>query len=124
MSKHDPALRLAAFSQGKGRAGPCNALHSPLNQFGISEHVPTGTNLSHPSLVVGDDGHFTGLFSNPAAMRTLPGPVNRSLPARSIMYPSLINRALCSVGIAAGEPFTAVLPTVRKGGEFVLAETL
>jgi hypothetical protein len=75
---------------------------------------PQERNLWHPSVVVGDDGHFAGLFSNPAAMRDLPGPVNCSLPARSIMYPSLINRALCSAGIAAGESFTAVLPTVRR----------
>src|SRR5882757_7945428 len=60
------------------------------------------------------DGHFAGLFSNPAAIRHLPGPVNRSLPARSDMYPSPINRALCSAGMAAGGPFTAVLPTVRR----------
>jgi hypothetical protein len=36
-------------------------------------------------LVVGDGGHFAGLFSKPAAMRNLPGPVNRGLPARSII---------------------------------------
>jgi hypothetical protein len=65
-------------------------------------------------LVVGDDGHFAGLFSNPAAMRDLPRPVNRSLPASSIMYPSPVNRALCSAGMTAGGPFTGVLPTVKR----------
>ncbi len=45
-------------------------------------------------------------------MRHLPGPVNRSLLARSIMYPSPVNRALWSAGIAG--PFAAVLPTVRR----------
>src|SRR5882672_2649764 len=60
------------------------------------------------------DGHFAGSFSKPAAMRILPGPVNRSLPVRCIMYPSPINRALCSAGMTAGGPFTAVLPTMRR----------
>jgi len=32
-----------------------------------------------------------GSFSKAAAMRILPGPVNRSLPVRCIMYPSPVN---------------------------------
>ena len=57
----------------------------------------------------------SGLFSNPAAIRDLPGVVIRSLPARSAMYPSSINRALCSAGMTAGGSRTAhVLPTVRR----------
>ena len=57
----------------------------------------------------------SGLFSNPAAIRDLPDVVIRSLPARSAMYPSSINRALCSAGMTAGGSRTAhVLPTVRR----------
>jgi hypothetical protein len=55
-----------------------------------------------------------GLFSNPAAIRRLPGVVIRSLPSRSAIYPSRINRALCSGGITAGGSFTDVLPTVSR----------
>jgi hypothetical protein len=58
--------------------------------------------------------HFAGLFSNPAAMRDPPDPVNSSLPAKCIMYPSPVNRALVFGGMTAGGPFTAVLPTVRR----------
>jgi hypothetical protein len=57
----------------------------------------------------------SGLFSNPTAIRDLPGVVIRSLPCRSTMYPSSINRARCSAGMNAGGSRTAhVLPTVRR----------
>src|SRR6202035_5101376 len=57
----------------------------------------------------------SGLFSNPAAIRDLPDVVIRSLPARSAMYLSSINRALCLAGMTAGGLRTAhVLPTVRR----------
>ena len=56
-----------------------------------------------------------GLFSNPTAIRDLPGVVIRSLPSRFATYPSSINRALCSAGIIAGGSSTAhVLPTTRR----------
>jgi hypothetical protein len=69
------------------------------------------------------DGRFAGLFSNPAAMRHLPGPINRSLPARSIMYPSPVNRALCSAGMAT-EDHHARVADRKKGGKFLFAEAL
>ena len=57
----------------------------------------------------------SGLFSKPAAIRDLPGVVIRSLPCRSTMYPSSINRARCWAGMTAGGSLTAhVLPTVRR----------
>ncbi len=57
----------------------------------------------------------SGRFSNPAAIRHLPVVVIRSLPCRSTMYPSSINRARCSAGMTAGGSRTAhVLPTVRR----------
>jgi hypothetical protein len=56
----------------------------------------------------------SGLFSNPAAIRRLPGVVIRSLPARSTMYPSPISRALCSAGITAGGSSTVVSPTLSS----------
>jgi len=57
----------------------------------------------------------SGLFSNPAAIRDLPGVVIRSLPCRSTMYPSSINRARCPAGIIAGGWSTAhVLPTISS----------
>jgi hypothetical protein len=57
----------------------------------------------------------SGLFSNPAAIRDLPGVVIRSLPCRSTMYPSAINRARCWAGMTAGGSRTAhVFPTVRR----------
>lgn len=56
-----------------------------------------------------------GPFSNPAAIRDLPGVVIRSLPSRFATYPSSINRARCWAGMTAGGSRTAhVLPTARR----------
>jgi hypothetical protein len=54
-------------------------------------------------------------FSNPAAIRDLPDVVVRSLPDRSVMNSSAINRALCSTGIRGGGSVIEVgLPTTSS----------
>jgi hypothetical protein len=42
----------------------------------------------------------SGMFSNSAGIRDLPSVVIRSLPNRSAMYPSSINRALIAAAFA------------------------
>jgi hypothetical protein len=77
----------------------------------VYSYGPLGAGLTPSGLIsIG-----SGLFSNPAAIRDLPGVVIRSLPCRSTMYPSSINRARCWAGMTAGGSRTAhVLPTVRR----------
>lgn len=109
MPKHDPAQPLAASSQGEGRAGPCHVVTALQTNSEFLSMFPQGRIFrSHLDSRRWDDGHFAGLFSNP--LRCAPC----RAPCRSIMCPSLINRASCSAGITAGGPFTAVLPTVSR----------
>jgi hypothetical protein len=114
-AKQRPPERL---NQSQGRGDPEST--SDLNAHSAIPYMrvvcyygPLGPGLfSTPS---GQISIAIGRFSNPAAIRHLPVVVIRSLPCRSTMYPSSINRARCSAGMAAGGSRTAhVLPTVRR----------